>query len=389
MNGTSFKVAPTEVALCPIHEIARDDAFVSMCRGGRVEQHYESSARLVNNNSMNPLLEATSAAFFEHYPLILTPDVIWFCIAQGLANHVNKHPEELRGAFVAHEGKKTLVVSREDFELGKKNPWPEVFSAFSAQIAEHVGKAHALLVADFSTTGPTERAASEIVVMDTFQRYFKYKGLFGCGIPSLTLSGTPDDWRSIRRRAAVLAEYGLQEWTEALLPVLDKLVETAEGRPDIEFWQSFYRFRGGSGISQVTGWIGVLFPYLKSGRGAGSGELSWNPYMATWWSDWKQAKSVKGQGALSCSDPNLGPSEGHFPSGLCSAPVEFTHMLTCKKANLRFVGGMFGVVQDDETLALQPEFGWAIVEYPDGDTGGKDDESMVAGVRRFDGTDKR
>jgi hypothetical protein len=34
------------------------------------------------------------------------------------------------------------------------------------------------------------------------------------------------------------------------------------------------------------------------------------------------------------------------------------------KHKLRFVGGLFGVAQEVESGALQPEFGWAIVRDP-------------------------
>src|SRR5215472_9132937 len=87
-----------------------------------------------------------------------------------------------------------LSVERPDFFLGRENPWPEVFAEFSQQIAAYVGKLRDLVVADFSTTGPIARAASEVVLMDAFQPYFQYEWSIGCGIPSITLLGTPDDW---------------------------------------------------------------------------------------------------------------------------------------------------------------------------------------------------
>jgi hypothetical protein len=62
--------------------------------------------------------------------------------------------------------------------------------------------------------------------------------LCACGIPSITRLGTPDDWRAVRRRAAMLSEFGLDHWTGALVPVLDQLVRTAEGQTDRAFWRS-------------------------------------------------------------------------------------------------------------------------------------------------------
>ena len=215
-------------------------------RQSRIEQAYTSNARLVACTDISPLVQMAHDAFYQHRPIALSPDAVWFTIAQGFSTHVNLNAEALRHRFVRHEGKLKLVVTRDDFVLGQSNPWPEAFAAFSSQIAEHVGKLRDLVVADFSTTGPFERAATEVLLMDTFQAYFKYEMVAGCGIPRITLLGTPDDWRSVRRRAQMLSEYGLEHWTAALLPVLDRIVATAEGADDPAFWQSFFHYQSAS-----------------------------------------------------------------------------------------------------------------------------------------------
>src|SRR5262245_22062239 len=53
----------------------------------------------------HPLFEAVHTAFASHFPLILSPDDIWLCIAQGFAHHVNQNAELLRERFVRHQGK--------------------------------------------------------------------------------------------------------------------------------------------------------------------------------------------------------------------------------------------------------------------------------------------
>lgn len=340
----TFDVSKVDLATEPRAVVDRASAVASLLGGKRVEQLYVSDARMVACTDVSPLVQMAHDAFYEHRPLALSPDAVWFTIAQGFATHVNRNAEALRDRFVRHQGKLKLIVSRPDFVLGTLNPWPEAFAAFSEQIASHVGKLRDLVVADFSTTGPLERAASEVVLMDAFQAYFQYEMMIGCGIPAITLLGTPDDWRSIRRRAQMLSEYGLEHWTDALLPVLDKIVATAEGKDDPTFWQSFFHYESGSMPDSLTGWIHVLFPYLKLWTGPDTFDVGPNPHLATW---------RKAFGQLG------GPGMTSIPSGLASAPVGVTDVVTGVRHEMRFIAGMFGVVEDAAGV-LSAEFGWAV-----------------------------
>ncbi len=61
----------------------------------------------------HPLFAATHLAFADHRPLVLSPDMIWLAIVQGVATHVNLNSEKLRGDFVEHEGKAEILVRRD------------------------------------------------------------------------------------------------------------------------------------------------------------------------------------------------------------------------------------------------------------------------------------
>jgi hypothetical protein len=316
---------------------------------------YKSDARLVVCDDSNHFARAVHDAFYEHRPLTLTPDAVWFCIASGFAHHMSLHAEELRSRFVGHRERLVLRVERPDFELGKDNPWPEAFAAFSDEIAAHVGKARDLVVCDFSTTGPVQRAASEVLLMDTFQTYFHYEMKIGCGIPRIHLLGTVEDWRSVRARARMLAEYGLERWIDVLDPVLEQFEQAARGRASKEFWRSMFRYASGSGQTDLSGWIHVLFPYLRE-----RDRLVWNRYMAQW------SRDVDSHEQRTRSGQYHGPSFHSLPPALASAPVRVQDLRTEQIHELRFVAGLFGVVEDAEDGALAPEFGWAVVYDGDG-----------------------
>src|SRR5689334_13050421 len=47
---------------------------------------------------------AVHHAFAGHYPLVVSPDDVWLCLAQGLALHLDVNAEALRGQLVRHQG---------------------------------------------------------------------------------------------------------------------------------------------------------------------------------------------------------------------------------------------------------------------------------------------
>jgi hypothetical protein len=301
----------------------------------------------------NPFVYAIHRAYADHLPLVLSPDDLWLCIAQALGLHVNLYAEALRDRLVSHQGQLAIEVRRDGFVMGSAdNDWPGVFEEFSQQLAGHLGEVANLIVADFSTTTAVERGVSQIVLMCVMRPYFRYDVTTLCGIPSITLLGTPDDWRAIRHRAEAFAQYDLERWTAALLPILDQFVAASAGDVDREFWQSVYKLGGGSGGPYISGWINTLFPYIKRHPevlGTHDGELRVNESAYRW------------EGA-SGDDKNR-PTSTQFPWGLSRAPFVWNYQLT--DFPMEFVGGFVGVSQNPGTMAVRPAIGWAVRKTAD------------------------
>jgi Domain of unknown function (DUF4419) len=287
---------------------------------------------------LHGLIEAIHFAFSQHRPLILSPDSIWLVIAQGFGHHVNENAELLRSQMVAHAGRRSLTV-----ELESMN-YRDAIADLSAQVRELSNPVlHETLVCDFSTTTATIRTASEVVLLDTYQRYFEYRINFICGIPEITLEGTRDDWQRIRARVEVLETYELGWWVIRLRPILDELVRTADGQPCREFWRAIYKPARAYGTETATGWIADLFPYL----GDPPNRVR-NPVFATPRVEW--SVPVK-----------AGIAPVRFPSGLSQVPVQSRFPDGSNRKN-DLLAGFFAVGQSQPDKALFPVIGWSIVE---------------------------
>lgn len=336
----TFRVSPVDRAEAPLQIPPLDGPLKLL---GEPVEAMGASVSSFLPGAQHGLLRAIHTSYALHYPLALSPDAVWLTIAQGFARHIGANAEELRGYLVEHEGKAKIEIRRDDFVKGsRENPWPEAFSAFSDAIAEHIGRSRDLLVCDFSTTGPVERAASEVVLLDAMSSYFEYSFLTMCGIPEITLEGTAEDWRSVRRRARTLAEYGLEWWLKGLDPVLYKLIETAEGRVEIPFWERLFKHADGSGGPWVRGWINTLFPYLRAPE---SDRLVKNPHLTKWAGGFDEYFGG-------------GPKTEEIPSGLSKVPFVWQYFED--RYDMHFLGGFVGIAQDAATLTVRPAIGWGV-----------------------------
>ena len=108
-----------------------------------------------------------------------------------------------------------------------------------------------------------ERAAAEVVLLDAMQSYFEYRCYTGCGIPSITLEGTDDDWKTLADRVQGFREFGLGSWLDVLSPILDQFARASQGDVDPAFWRSIYKFNSMSGGAVINGWITAFFPYAR------------------------------------------------------------------------------------------------------------------------------
>lgn len=184
-------------------------------------------------------------AYADHHPLVLSPDIVWLIISQGFSRYVNAHAEEMRDLLVFHEGKMELVVNSNNDVLSPSGDWERLLNDFSTSISRNTkGELADLMIADFTTTGITERIASQVSLMDVVKKYFIYTNISaGCGIPSITLEGTPDDWQKVLDKVRSLKKYKLEKWASDLEDILMEFIKASKGKANKKFWKNIVKKR--------------------------------------------------------------------------------------------------------------------------------------------------
>jgi hypothetical protein len=215
-NGVTFKVEELKKPAKCLNSTSYDHVLKSMIlsdanllsdeiKQGGADYAYNIVAQNRCTDSLvslggNAFFNGVFQAYSDHRPFVLSPDVIWLLISQGFAQHVNNNSEALRHDFVNFDDKISLVVNNNSVSLDNPNsPWEDIIPEFTKQIGSVVGNELVnTLTCDFSTTTEASKVASQIAVMDAVKSYFEYKVLFvSCGIPEITLEGTPEDWKNI------------------------------------------------------------------------------------------------------------------------------------------------------------------------------------------------
>lgn len=300
-------------------------------------------------------------AYAEHRPLVLSPDMMWVLVSQGFARYVNAHPDQMRNQLVGHDGKMDLVVQSNKDLLSSDAEWEKLISDFTAQINDNTkGDIAKTITADFSTTGVTERIASQITLMETMKSYFDYVvHTLSCGIPTITLTGTPQDWQKVVEKTQQLEKYGVGDWTKNLIPILTEFVKASEGKANQVFWQGMVKKQrvdkldGGGCIprhpTELDGWILKFFP------------------------------DENGHTLDQVPCTHKMPSERvyvDFKYQIVS-PVDGT---VISETPLQLVAGFIGVEVDLKTRAMKPKMGWVVRKM-------KDDASILERLQKMDGDD--
>ena len=306
---------------------------------------FDTKEEEIYNFEKRSLIKGLITAYKNHYPITITPDMIWLLIAQGFSRFMEKHENLVRERFVNFSGKKDLKVERLKYSpySASKEVWDGIVQEFVQKIEENVGKEVIdTLECNFSTTTQVAKVTSQVTIMSAMKNYFTYRVLMaGCGISNITLEGSLQDWEKIKSKLEFLSTKALKWWTKHLIPIIDKIILTKKYYNEknelneelIEFWKGMIRLKGSGGMydpHMINGWIVKFIPNLENEKPSVYEEIR----------------------------------ETHVPEEIISCPMELTWLsMNGKKVDFKcsLASGFYGMIQDKQTFNVRPVIGYAIV----------------------------
>ncbi len=309
--------------------------------------HYnlDTDEQEIFNAGKTSLIQGLIAAYKNHYPITISPDMIWILIMQGFSRFMEKYENLVRERFVNFTGKKDLKLERLQYSPynASKEVWDGIIKEFVQKIGNNVGKEVVdNLECDFSTTSAVAKVTSQVCIMSAMKQYFTYRVLMaGCGISSITLEGSIKDWEKIKSKLEFLSTKALKWWTKHLIPIIDNIITTKKyystygqlNQELIDFWKGMIRLKGKGDLydpHMINGWIVKFIPNLRGEKPTIYEELL----------------------------------ETNVPDQIISCPMEITWLSMQGKRvdfSCSLFSGFYGMVQDKKTFNVKPVIGYAIV----------------------------
>ena len=167
--------------------------------------------------------------------------------------------------------------------------------------------------------------------MEAMKSYFEYVAVSAvCGIPEITLQGTPDDWQKVLDKTRLLAKYDLAWWTKELEPILKEFIKASNGKVNKLFWRKMFKYHSSKEYGApniVDGWIVKFFPYDKDGNR-------------------KNLKEITDGASL--------------PNEIVKVDMQYVDIEAKTTTPLELWAGFIGLEQNNENYALTPRIGWMI-----------------------------
>lgn len=222
--------------------------------------------------SLNEEIETTSIGFVavlaesysNHLPIVVSPYDLWFIYQTQLAKMVGDDIEKYRPLFSMSDQKQKIMVPTND--ITEIDPFAIIQSLKTyvpANISDFIPK--------FSYDNATAQVSLAAAFCDLVSPYYSYS-TFMCGIPSIKLLGTVNDWEQLELNSAKIFQAFLKynpssihrEYLEQAQNIFRHIAiscrEEVISEESISFWKNIFTQKNvGSGSQlKIGGWINTL-----------------------------------------------------------------------------------------------------------------------------------
>ena len=101
---------------------------------------FDTDEQEIYNVGKTSLIQGLISAYKNHYPITISPDMIWILIMQGFSRFMEKYENLVRERFVNFSGKKDLKLERMQYSpyTAKKDVWDGIIKEFVQKIGDNV-----------------------------------------------------------------------------------------------------------------------------------------------------------------------------------------------------------------------------------------------------------
>jgi hypothetical protein len=236
---------------------------------------YEKAIQMKNIKSYNNhLLNTFMTAYNYHLPLHITPEDFHMCMLDIVSTYINYEPDQHCDKFVNSQDMKNICVNMDELlplVTNNKNIWDLTIEKWLSGINDCVKDPKFIddMVCNYSTSTYLDKIVSYGFIMNVVKHYISFSCCVECGIPKVYVHGTSRDWENLKNRWGAVSEFiggGFLTYIKTdILPILKKLQDTKDNRPDIKWWSNIIHLsKYGSGVDRWSGWIIKLFPLINN-----------------------------------------------------------------------------------------------------------------------------
>jgi len=353
-KGISFKVNDVEIAGTLLKVDSARQVFENKI-GKEILFFPEEHAPLeLVNCPNNGLIQTLQECYDNHRPLVLSPDIIWLAICQGVSVHMNEHYDSLKNVVFIKDKPDKIIIRNDSLGYSAKH-WKNLIGTFSNETKKYTNDDfYSFFVSEFTTTTTIEQTAFQITLLESYKKAFEYIGETGCGIPSIRLEGNKSDWKTILKKLDMLDKIGLSNWAENLKPIIVEFINASDGKYKKEFWQNIYKNASEYNGFYISGWVIKFFPYIK--------ELASEGVYDEKRGETRVGEIIKPNNFYEGDQYLLSTlSTDNFPSGLAKIPVTWINNLNGQTKKMEVYAGFLAIMQYEDK-SLKPLVSWAICE---------------------------